>query len=173
MTLFELTSDGIHPLNETSFAQAGVKERNDLQKFLRDKIDVVSPETLVIAEEFSEWEDSRRRIDLLAIDKDANLVVIELKRTEDGGRMELQAIRYAALVYAMEFDRAVDVFHFLFQQSMIREIETHKSPFDKEGGSRAGLNYKNHLRTDATRDFFSSIGYSRTIGGIAFGRSEG
>jgi hypothetical protein len=46
----------------------------------------------------SDWEDSSRSIDLLCIDKQANLVVIELKRTEDGGHMELQAIRYAAMV---------------------------------------------------------------------------
>ena len=45
----------------------------------------IAPETLVISEEFGEWEDSRRRIDLLGLDKDARLVVIELKRTEDGG----------------------------------------------------------------------------------------
>ena len=55
-------------------------------------------ETLVISEEFGEWEESRRRIDLLGLDKDANLVVIELKRTEDG---ELQSIRYAAMVSTM------------------------------------------------------------------------
>jgi hypothetical protein len=55
-----------------------------------------------------------RRIDLLGIDRDANLVVIELKRTEDGGHMELQAIRYAAMVSTMTFDQAVDGFdHYL------------------------------------------------------------
>ena len=37
-------------------------------------------------------------------------MVIELKRTEDGGHMELQAIRYAAMVSAMTFDNAVEVF---------------------------------------------------------------
>jgi len=33
-------------------------------------------------------------------------VVIELKRTNDGGHMELQAIRYASMVSAMTFERA-------------------------------------------------------------------
>jgi hypothetical protein len=46
----------------------------------------------------------------LGIDKDANLVVIELKRTEDGGHMELQAIRYAAMVSTITFHRAVEVY---------------------------------------------------------------
>jgi hypothetical protein len=45
----------------------------------------------------------------LGLDRDANLVVIELKRTEDGGHMELQAIRYAAMVSTMTFSKAVEV----------------------------------------------------------------
>mgnify|MGYP003653491997 FL=1 len=87
-----------------------LQERRDLQRLLRANISVVAPDTLVIAEEFGDWDESRRRIDLLGIDRDANLVVIELKRTEDGGHMELQAIRYAAMVSTMTFDQAADVF---------------------------------------------------------------
>ena len=51
-------------------------------------------------------EDSRRRIDLLGLDKSAYLVVTERKRTEDGGHMELQALRYAAMVSTLTFDDA-------------------------------------------------------------------
>jgi hypothetical protein len=43
------------------------------------------------------------------MDPQANLVVIELKRTNDGGHMELQAIRYASMVSAMTFERAVQI----------------------------------------------------------------
>lgn len=82
----------------------------DLQRLLRQRIDVIAPDTLVIAEEFCEWDESKRRIDLLGVDREANLVVIELKRTEDGGHMELQAIRYAAMTSAMTFSKAVEVF---------------------------------------------------------------
>lgn len=110
MAIYEITADRLRELEETSYAKAGVKERNDLQRLLRMQVEVISPDTLVIAEEFGEWTEGSRRIDLLGVDKDANLVVIELKRTDDGGHMELQAIRYAAMVSAMTFDRAVEVF---------------------------------------------------------------
>lgn len=110
MPLYEITSESLVRITETSFDRAGVHERSDLQRLLKKQIDVILSDTLVIAEEFGEWEESKRRIDLLALDKDANLIVIELKRTEDGGHMELQAIRYAAMVEYMTFDRAVDIY---------------------------------------------------------------
>lgn len=116
MALYELTDSAFRSIQETTFAAAGISERRDLQRRVRQQIDVISPETLVIAEEFGEWEDSRRRIDLLGVDRDANLVVIELKRTEVGGHMELQSIRYAAMVSAMTFETAVDTFEDYLRQ---------------------------------------------------------
>jgi hypothetical protein len=94
MPIYEVTDKEILPVEETTFNFVGLQERRDLQRLLRDHIEVIAPETLLISEEFDEWEDAKRRIDLLAIDKNANLVAIELKRTEDGGFMELQCIRY-------------------------------------------------------------------------------
>lgn len=110
MAIYEITKDQIRTVAETSFSKAGVRERGDLQRLLREQIQIVSPDTLVVSEEFGEWEDSRRRIDLLGLDKQANLVVIELKRTDDGGHMELQALRYAAMISTMTFDKVVDVY---------------------------------------------------------------
>jgi RecB family endonuclease NucS len=106
MTIFKIKSETLEKLEETSFATEQVLERQDLQRLLKSQIDVISPDTLVIAEEFGEFEGARRRIDLLGIDKDANLVVIELKRTGDGGHVELQAIRYSAMVSTMTFEKA-------------------------------------------------------------------
>jgi uncharacterized protein DUF4268 len=108
MAIYQITADSIERIEETTFQAAGLRERADLQRLLRTQIDVIAPDTMVLAEEFGEWEDSRRRIDLLALDKDANLVVVELKRTEDGGHMELQAVRYAAMVSTMTFEQAVE-----------------------------------------------------------------
>jgi hypothetical protein len=110
MTIYRMTGEALEAVRETTFASAGVSERNDLQRLLKSQIEIISEGTLIIAEEFSDWEDSRRRIDLLGVDPDGTIVVIELKRTEDGGHMELQAIRYAAMVSTLDFDRVVRIF---------------------------------------------------------------
>lgn len=108
MALYELSSKELNNIEKTTFAMANIKERSDLQRLLRTQIEAIVPDVMVLAEEFGNWEDSSRRIDLLAIDKSANLVVIELKRTEDGGHMELQSLRYAAMLSAMTWEQAVE-----------------------------------------------------------------
>ena len=110
MTIYRMTGDSIEAVDETTFASVSVSERGDLQRHLKRQVEIISPDTLIIAEEFSDWEDSRRRVDLLGLDPDGTIVVIELKRTEDGGHMELQAIRYAAMVSTLDFDRVVRIF---------------------------------------------------------------
>ncbi len=109
MPLYEMTPNAFRPLTKASFADLKVRERDDLQRLLRSQIEVLGDDLYVLTEEFGDWDDSRRRIDLLAIDRQANLVVIELKRTSDGGHMELQAIRYASMVSAMTFERAEQI----------------------------------------------------------------
>ena len=110
MAIYKLGESTFEKLRETTFGNEGIKEREDIQRLLKESIDVISPDSLIIAEEFSSWVGSQRRIDLLAIDHDANLVVIELKRTQDGGHMDLQAIRYASMISTMTMTRAIEVF---------------------------------------------------------------
>jgi hypothetical protein len=119
VAIFEVTGDALVPLSETTFVIEGMRERDGLQGLLRDHIEVVGPDLMVLAEEFGSWEDSRRRIDLLALDHDGSLVVIELKRDADG-HMDLQAIRYAAMVSAMTFDQAVEA-HAAYLEQRDRE----------------------------------------------------
>lgn len=108
MTLYRLGNDSLEAVSQTSYQSEGVMERSTLQRLLRDQITVIDKDLFVLSEEFDNWENSRLRIDLLCIDRDARLVVIELKRTDDGGRMELQALRYAAMISTMTFKHAVD-----------------------------------------------------------------
>src|SRR6266849_5041668 len=105
MAIYSFENESLHELPKTTFSREGILERRHLQAAIKRNVEIVAPGCLVISEEFSEWLDSQRRVDLLAIDKNANLVVIELKRTETGEHLELQAIRYAAMVSTLTFKR--------------------------------------------------------------------
>ncbi len=108
MPLFEMTSDALVPVPSTTFSVEQVLERADLQRLLRARIDVIAEGVLVVSEEFGAFTDARRRIDLLGVDRDGRLVVFELKRTADGGHLELRALRYAAMVSVMTFEDLVE-----------------------------------------------------------------
>ena len=113
----------------TTMVKERIEERYDLQALLIKQIDIIEGDCLVIAEEYSNFSDSGRRIDILAVDQNANLVVIELKRNT-GEHMELQAIRYAAMVSTMTLEDAVEAHKEFLQVQGIEEnaeerIKTH------------------------------------------------
>lgn len=105
--LYDMTTGSLIAVTKTSFQVEKVLERTHLQAAVRDNIAVLGDDLLVVAEEFGDFEGAHRRIDLLCIDRAARLVVVELKRTEDGGHMELQALRYSAMVSVMTFEEVV------------------------------------------------------------------
>lgn len=110
MPIYRIKDNNILPVEKTTFTQERILEKQGLQNMLKNRIEIVAPDTLIVAEEFSYWENSHRRIDLLGVDKNANLVVIELKRSEDGGHMELQALRYASMVSTLTFDKLATIY---------------------------------------------------------------
>jgi hypothetical protein len=107
MALFEVSENQLREVSSISLVAERVRERQQLQQWLVETPMALGEDLFIVAEEFGDWEDSRRRIDLLALDREGNLVVIELKRTDDGGHMDLQAIRYAAMISSMRFDDVV------------------------------------------------------------------
>ena len=116
MPIYKIQDKQIVQLDETTFENQGLREF-DLQQMLKSQIDAISPETRIVSEEFGDWEDRKNRIDLLGIDKNADLVVIELKRTIDGGYMDLQALRYAAMISTLTFDKLVETYGSYLQKN--------------------------------------------------------
>lgn len=110
MSLYRIATDKIESVPRTTFAAESLLERNDLQRLLRQDISIIGDDLMVIAEEYGEWENANRRIDLLCLNQRGDIVVVEIKRTEDGGHMDLQAIRYAAMVSSMTLDQAVQTY---------------------------------------------------------------
>ena len=107
MELYEWKGNDLEPVGRVTFEIEKLQEQ-DLQRAVRDAPQVLEKELFIVAEEYSNWEDSWRSIDLLALDSDGRLVVVELKRTQTGDHMDLQAVRYAAMVANMTFAQVVD-----------------------------------------------------------------
>lgn len=121
MAIYSYNDNQLNQIEMTSFNSEKILERKNLQTALKKNIDIIAPNCLIISEEFSEWTDSLRRIDLLAIDKEANIVVIELKRNETGKHIELQAIRYAAMVSTLTYSRAISIYQSYLKANQINE----------------------------------------------------
>lgn len=112
MPLYEVDKPNsfMKKVDPSNFVSQNVLERKDLQPLLRDHLSAIDPDIMLLAEEFGNFQDANRRVDLLALDRDGNLVVIELKRVDDGSHMELQAIRYAAIISALDMDAVADIY---------------------------------------------------------------
>lgn len=153
-------------IDKTSFGQQGVLERHDLQRILRDKPDVLEEGLFIIAEEFGEWKDSNRRIDLLGLDKSGRLVVIELKRGETGDHMDLQAIRYAAMVANLTFRQVVDI-HQTYLDKRVRDDVKSIEEEDAEAHIREHLGSLDEdepvIRTEIPRIILASEGFSKEL----------
>ena len=79
MALYLLQGDNLKALELSTLEGEGISERGDLQQLLMDHPAVMAEGLFIVADEVSQWEDSRLRIDLLALAPNGTLVVIELK----------------------------------------------------------------------------------------------
>lgn len=97
----DIQSKTLIEMSKASFSGLGLKERFDIQEWIEKTPSILGEELLIIAKEFD--LPSRIRLDLLAIDKQANLVIIELKRDDSGSNVDWQSIKYAS--YCSNFSR--------------------------------------------------------------------
>lgn len=84
-------------------AEAGLKERQHLQEWVIAHPEVLGQSVKIVAFEFGSWtgysgEKERDRLDILALDGEGHLIVVELKRDKAPDTVEMQALKYAALV---------------------------------------------------------------------------
>ena len=159
MSVYLITNERLRPLEETSFEYEGITERYDLQRILRDQPEVLEEGLFVLAEEYGDWAESRRRIDLLALDSEGRLVVVELKRSDwDESLMDLQAIRYAAMVANMTLTQAIDAHrHYLDNRGIEGDPESrirdHLGIYDEDI----------HISTERPRIILASANFSKEL----------
>lgn len=112
--LFELPGQQLtatpKPIDPDSFADLGVLEVQHIEKWLSAVPGVLGEELLVITTQFAGFDRTKERSDILALDREARLVVIELKRDTSGSRQDLQALRYAAYCSTLSLDDLLELY---------------------------------------------------------------
>jgi hypothetical protein len=83
-------------LSTKRFADLGFKEREHLQEWLAKCPTALGEDLLIIQKEFDGFDDTRERLDLLALDKGGNLVLIENKLDDSGKDVVWQSLKYAS-----------------------------------------------------------------------------
>ena len=83
-------------IEEVDFGRLGLRERRDIQEWVAANPGILDDDLLIIDKEFSGFDRTDERLNLLAVDYDGRLVVIELKRDDSGTDAHWQAIKYAS-----------------------------------------------------------------------------
>lgn len=91
-------------ISSDSFISLNIWERTHIQEWIRNEPKILGEDLFILTVEFNKYVQSSDRLDILALDKKGNLVVIELKRDDFAAYADLQAIRYAAMVSSMTLE---------------------------------------------------------------------
>ena len=94
-------------IEEVEFARLGLRERQDIQEWVADNPGILGDDLLIIGKEFSGFDRTNERLDLLAVDRDGKLVIIELKRDDSGTDAHWQAIKYASYLQRAKEDSII------------------------------------------------------------------
>ncbi|HDZ9267131.1 TPA: DUF4268 domain-containing protein [Vibrio cholerae] len=100
----------ISPVKTKKFSELGFTERKHLQEWLAHEPSALGEELLIIQKEFDGFDDTRERLDLLALDKDGNLVIIENKLDDSGRDVVWQALKYASYCASLTKAQIVEIY---------------------------------------------------------------
>lgn len=110
-------------IGTSDFSSLGIKERYDIQEWIANDPSVLeySSDLLIIQKEFSGFENTNNRLDLLALDKQGNLVIIENKRDDTGKDVVWQAINYASFCSTLTSEEVIGIYQEYLNYNNISE----------------------------------------------------
>lgn len=97
-------------IKKRSFSELKFKEREHLQEWIAKEPNSLGEELLIIQKEFDGFDDTRERLDLLAIDTEGQLVIIENKLDDSGRDVVWQALKYASYCSNLKKNDIVRIF---------------------------------------------------------------
>ncbi len=100
----------INKVTQKTFSELGFKERDHLQEWIAYNPNVFGEDLLIIQKEFANFDDTNERLDLLALDKNGNLVIIENKLDDSGKDVTWQSMKYASYCSGLTKENIKNIF---------------------------------------------------------------
>lgn len=97
-------------IRKKTFQELKFSERQHLQEWISKNPDILGEDLLIIQKEFSGFDDTRERLDLLAVDKEGNLVIIECKLDDSGRDVVWQSLKYASYCSSLTKNDVREIF---------------------------------------------------------------
>jgi len=110
MYLIDREKNRILKLKQKSFSELKFRERDHLQEWIANDPSSLGEELLIIQKEFNGFNDTNERLDLLALDKLGNLVIIENKLDDSGKDVTWQVIKYASYCASLTKQDIVNIY---------------------------------------------------------------
>ena len=123
--LWKITDKGFDSLKRES-----VEQEKKLHDWLEEDISLISDDLLVIGREVQ--TDFNKSIDLLCLDRDGNIVIIELKRDRAPRDVLAQILEYASWVDDLPSDKILEVASIYLQKKGTDLEEAFREKFDDE-----------------------------------------
>ena len=158
MYLFDNESNSLVKVDKCSFKSLGLDERNNLQEWIAKEPSSLGEELLIIQKEFDGFSDTRERLDLLALDKRGNLVVIENKLDDSGRDVTWQAIKYASYCSSLTKQDIIEIYQ-KYLGTTISAEESLSEFFDGRDLTDIEINVGNTQRIFFCSSQFQKRGY--------------
>lgn len=129
MYILDKSGKILKEIEETTFSGQSIKERNDLQEWIHNNPKILSSvlgkdeDILIIQKEFSDFDKTKERLDLLAVDKAGNLVLIENKLDDSGRDVTWQALKYASYCSSFNKEQIIKIYQDYLNKKFPNEIK--------------------------------------------------
>ena len=124
MYIIDKDSNKLIKVEKKTFKSLGLDERHNLQEWIAKEPSSLGEDLLIIQKEFDGFADTKERLDLLAIDKSGNLVIIENKLDDSGRDVTWQAIKYASYCSSLSKSDVIEIYQKYLNDQCLKESAT-------------------------------------------------
>lgn len=110
MYLIDRNKNRVNKLEKKSFGELKFREREHLQEWIANDPSTLGEDLLIIQKEFNGFSETNERLDLLALDKLGNLVIIENKLDDSGKDVTWQVIKYASYCASLTKQDIINIY---------------------------------------------------------------